>query len=527
MADKKAIEKGLAFVGNGMDATKEELPLAGKIIDNPSSLLNVTPIRKTSLEMIYGETYASFTKELSVSVGIEGSFGGYSASVDTQFDSTSRETTTTQFLKLSTTVAGSVLSIGWDLDVLRANLTSAFATAIESKSPAALIKAYGTHLVAKAEIGGRAEYYCSASSSEKVKESRFKVLAKAGYSGIGGSISGSSGVSTADKEEAKRLGGNKSLNVLGGSATTRTALQGNKPEAWTDWADSIKDNPGYLGVRGGLIPLWQLASTKKRRDELKSGIIKEAAKNLVIRVFSISATQASEFPDMSITLDDEYKLIGGGAFVEQGSYGNLLTASFPASNNTWRARSKAHDYSDPAIITVYAFGLYDPEDIWDVAITKKLSAKSDRPEVSAQVKSGFVLVGGGAFDDWEGMGNLLTASRPSDDGRSWIAKGKCHGHDDRAPITAYAIGIKSKIGLTASSKINPSKSGVQAFPSARAAPTRGYALASGGAATTWVTMGQLLTSSYPKDGAWFANSKHHKYPEPGRVTAYAIGLKVT
>lgn len=507
-----------------MDARDAELPDKMQIIENPESLVRVTPIRTTKLKEVYGSTYARFSKSLSVKVGMKGSFGGFSASLDTEFDEKSMESTTTKFLKLHTTVSGSVLSIGEDLDVLKANLTPRFKTALANNTAKALIRAYGTHLVTKVDIGGRAELFCSSSATERTSETNFKLQAKAAYKGVGGSIDASVGITASEERLAKKVGGSKRLNVLGGSARERSALRANKPNAWENWAATIENNPGFLGYREGLIPLWELAKTARRRAELRKGFNQEAAKKPLIRVFSATGAAASH-PDAKITIDDDYKLLGGGAFVRYTGCGNLLTASYPESDNTWRATSKDHHRGDAAKLTVYAVGLYDPDDFWDVVRKNKTGGKkSDAPICSVSLPAGYALVGGGAKDNWSGAGNMLTASYPKQN--SWYGKGKAQLISDPSTITAYAIGIKSKIGIKVATKIQTSKSGRAHIPTANAAPTRGYDLVSGGAKTDYHYQGQFLTSSYPDGDKWTTASKDHFAPESGIVTAYAIGIKV-
>jgi hypothetical protein len=57
-----------------------------------------------------------------------------------------------------------------------------------------------------------------------------------------------------------------------------------------------------------------------------------------------------------------------------------------------------------------------------------------------RVDEGYVLVGGGAKVNWEGAGNLLTASYPDAQG-GWTAASKDHVSPDPAVIVAYALGV--------------------------------------------------------------------------------------
>jgi hypothetical protein len=119
-----------------------------------------------------------------------------------------------------------------------------------------------------------------------------------------------------------------------------------------------------------------------------------------------------------------------------------LTASFPNGEHSWEARSKDHDISDPAQITAYAIGIKPRPGAKKVRHIIRSATGPVAPHPSAQVclEEGWIHSGGGAFDNWSGDGNLLTASFPN--GQCWIASGKDHMVSDPAAITAYVIGLR-------------------------------------------------------------------------------------
>ena len=70
-------------------------------------------------------------------------------------------------------------------------------------------------------------------------------------------------------------------------------------------------------------------------------------------------------------------------------------------------------------------------------------------------------------DHWIGYGDLLSGSNPSADGKSWTASGKDHIHPSPASITAYAVGLKSKLDtVELEVDINDHTSAKAAHPSA-------------------------------------------------------------
>ena len=148
-------------------------------------------------------------------------------------------------------------------------------------------------------------------------------------------------------------------------------------------------------------------------------------------------------PTVSAILPAGYTLTGGGAIDHWHGAGNLLTASFPSSATTWEARGKDHDISDPSQVTAYVIGIKSRTGKTPVTgfIQQATSAVAPHPFVQASLPPGWILSGGGAFDNWTGDGNLLTASFPN--GSGWIASGKDQTISDPAAITAYAIGIRA------------------------------------------------------------------------------------
>ncbi|MEG4808487.1 hypothetical protein QUA82_11830 [Microcoleus sp. F8-D3] len=243
-----------------------------------------------------------------------------------------------------------------------------------------------------------------------------------------------------------------------------------------------------------------------------------------LKLFKASGSKA-DIAQTTLTVPSDYKILGGGARVNWTGGGNLLTASFPKDERTWVAKSKAHFISDPANIDVWVIALHDPRDEWEVDIVTANGAPSDFPSATATVGSKYVLTGGGAEVNWGGPGNLLTASCPQGSG-NWIAKGKAHGAPDPASITAYAIGIRARNGVSGPSvKISAGDSASAQHPSTGVSVASGYNLVGGGAQANWKGPGSLLTASFPDGNQWKVASKDHQYVESCTITAYAIGIK--
>ena len=243
-----------------------------------------------------------------------------------------------------------------------------------------------------------------------------------------------------------------------------------------------------------------------------------------VQVFSSQGPSAPH-PSVSVSVPEGYKVVGGGARVNYHEPGNMLTASYPASPQTWTAMGKDHEGNSPATIDGFALGLHDPKDEWDVVIVPVDSPPANHPEAVASVPQGYVMTGGGAFVRYQGEGNLLTASYPIDS-QSWAAKGKDHEAPDPASLTVYAIGVRPRNGApNVKMKFFHFTSDIAAHPSGQVQVDSGLKLVGGGAIVNWTGEGNLLTASYPQGSAWVAAAKEHIRPDHAAITVYAIGAE--
>jgi hypothetical protein len=246
---------------------------------------------------------------------------------------------------------------------------------------------------------------------------------------------------------------------------------------------------------------------------------------LNVQLFTATSGLAPH-PSVTLSIPNQFKIIGGGALDHWSGAGNLLTASYPKDIHTWYAAGKDHEIASPATITAFAIAIDDPHNEWDVIIKSETSDPAPHPQAEANLPKGYVLTGGGAFVDWHGAGNLLTASFPNS-ASSWEARSKDHDISDPAKITAYAIGLKPRSASVHLKHIIKNATGsVQPHPTAQVCLDPGWILSGGGALDNWNGAGNLLTASYPQGVCWLAAGKDHKDPSPASITAYVIGIRL-
>jgi hypothetical protein len=254
----------------------------------------------------------------------------------------------------------------------------------------------------------------------------------------------------------------------------------------------VRVPPEYTLTGGGAIALWEYEGSLltasypiKNKDEAQYSVWEGRAKQHIhpdpspLLVYAIGirlldkgnpipltqvvaeATSVKDHPVPTVRVelnDATFVLTGGGAFADWDMAGSLLTASFPTTQGGgapytgWEARSKQHIEPDPSTITAYAIGIKVPKAA-GVNLTQRVVVVATNnpvgvPTGEAFLDDTFVLTGGGAIDNWDTEGNLLTASlpmrRPKESNyRGWNVRGKQHIRTDASFVTCYAIGIKT------------------------------------------------------------------------------------
>lgn len=157
------------------------------------------------------------------------------------------------------------------------------------------------------------------------------------------------------------------------------------------------------------------------------------------------------------------------------------------------------------------------------------------------VDPSYVLIGGGARDDWTGTpGALLTESRPFDHDDSgaattWAASSKDHYASANHQLHVWAVGLRLKTSAGTWMSHSALKSYVSYrvntspkdwHPNTTCTVPAGYQLIGGGARSNYQGFGQLLTASYPVNNiTWYGASKDHLVSDPSTLDVYCIGLR--
>jgi len=171
-------------------------------------------------------------------------------------------------------------------------------------------------------------------------------------------------------------------------------------------------------------------------------------------------------------------------------------------------------------------------------ILKTTSDCAQHPTTSITAPPGTVILGGGAYVNWQGPcappdapGNMLTAMYPNDDGTTWTVASKDHLVPSPASIVAYCIVAQMSDGSPIPAEdytIVSQTSGVAAHPSQQVNLPFNFVVVGGGAMANYGSgVGSMLYASYPTDdlSGWIGSAKDHEVSDPTTITVWAIGLR--
>jgi hypothetical protein len=234
--------------------------------------------------------------------------------------------------------------------------------------------------------------------------------------------------------------------LLGGGAHAKWQGAGNlltstAPTGVTGWSGSAKDH-GISDPAELVVYALALSDPANQFDVVVSEVTSAVAAH---------PTAVAQAPQ-------GYVMASGGCRANwetsPSSAGNMLTASFPASNNTWECRAKDHSYSSPASITAYVVAI-KPRDpaapLPAIRIDQATSSSGPHPEVNVSAaQSNYLVTGGGARSDVDyspggAEGQLLTRSAPLTDPTGkpvgWIAAAKDHLVSSPGTVTAFVVSL--------------------------------------------------------------------------------------
>lgn len=215
-------------------------------------------------QCIKGQSAEEYRSSMTSRAGVSASYGLFSVDVKRSYKEEQLASFNRDFVSVYHRFDAWVLSLP-NYRALRMN-EQAKREINTDLSPDDVIRDYGTHVLMRAIFGGRAEYNCLVDKSKYTSSVEVTEAAKAAYAGT---LNISTSFEQETKNAAEQFKSSSSYNfrTRGGNFDTKF-----NPESYEQWMDSFSNHPVMVdfGGRNSLVPIYELASERNRKNELKA-----------------------------------------------------------------------------------------------------------------------------------------------------------------------------------------------------------------------------------------------------------------
>ena len=227
------------------------------------------------VKTVSGESIRDYARSLSSEAGFSGETMFFKGSVNASYsNSITGNEQKFYFTYMDANTKWRVSFDERDLPMLKTILDPRFKQDLETLDPITLFDTYGTHYIASAYLGGRADFNSVSVISSQTKTQDISVAVEASYKAVSGNIK-------VDTKTAQTLSDAKTttkLTVTGGNSQYANNI--NDPETYRLWADGIEKMPVLCDFdKNSLKPIWDFCSNPSRKATLIEAFKSLCAKN--------------------------------------------------------------------------------------------------------------------------------------------------------------------------------------------------------------------------------------------------------
>jgi len=292
---------------NVLDEYAVEGNVLGQVLDvdelNRNNWLRLNEnVQQTGIQKLSGSQISEYARNFGLSVGLEGHYKWFSASIKTSFEDETYRKSGYKYVTLRERHYKNSLKIQnvqWDAVYLKDYLTDNFAKAINNNdpkkdwSPEKLLDTFGTHVMVGVYTGGRLDYNMSLKTNEEMHAVRLYAEAEAAGDFKMASFKATAELNHETKEELQDSDKKITIQAKGGNSQYARL---DNTDNYEKWKSSIDTDPALVGfIENALIPIWTFAEGWDHQN----GVCIEGSRCAKIK---------AQFESMGGQIDDEFKI---------------------------------------------------------------------------------------------------------------------------------------------------------------------------------------------------------------------------
>lgn len=218
------------------------------------------------IKTVSGESIRDYAQSLSVKAGLGVDAKFFKGSIDATY-STSVSGTEQKFFYtyMDANIKWRVSFDERDLPMLKTILDPRFKSDLATMPPARLFETYGTHYIASAYLGGRADFTSVSTVTEKTTTKDIGLAVEAEYKVVTANVK----IDDAKKQTLSNANTKTSLRVTGGNSQFANNIS--NQETYNLWASGIERMPVLADFdKNSLKPIWDFCEDEARRNELQA-----------------------------------------------------------------------------------------------------------------------------------------------------------------------------------------------------------------------------------------------------------------
>ena len=256
-----------------------------------------------------GQGRDEYMSALIGSFDIKGSYGGFSGTMNTQFDIAQDQTQAYSFGTHTERWRLYSLKAPAGLDYSSPLLNKNFVSALRGENATSVLDFYenwGTHFTSDIIIGGSASLSVYSQYKATFDQQTFEADLSLGYNSIVVSFQTGGKFQYTSQSSQESYSSSKDLVLKGGNPTAAGKME--------TWLTTVVDAPAFLDVNqedpayAGLTPMYELIPDESdpRRQALKKGLDDYLYPPLHLRIFAAAST-LTEFPAATVSVPPPYR----------------------------------------------------------------------------------------------------------------------------------------------------------------------------------------------------------------------------
>jgi len=260
-ADQKSKKRYCLFKYSNFSST----PIGSKSYDVPQYVY-LENISNHIVKTVSGQSVREYAKSLSKEVGLGVDAMFFSASINSSYNqSSSGKEQRFYYTYMDANTKWRISFDERDYSMLKSILDPRFKKDLATMDAAKLFELYGTHYIASAYIGGRADYTSVSTISTSTKTSDISLAVEAKYR----AVSANTKIESKHSSTLSKSKTQTKLTVTGGNSQYANNIS--NPETYRLWADGIESMPVLCDFdKNSLKPIWDFCENTKRKAELKA-----------------------------------------------------------------------------------------------------------------------------------------------------------------------------------------------------------------------------------------------------------------